>query len=53
MKKRNLSYIVPIVNILLVYPKELGKLTEDITLIAKDITFTYPNYEKKILKLKQ
>ena len=42
----NCKYIVSI-------PKELGELTEDITLIAKDITFTCPNCEKKILKLKQ
>lgn len=42
----NCKYIVNI-------PKELGKLTEDITLIAKDITFTCPNCEKKILKIKQ
>ena len=42
----NCKYIVSI-------PKELGKLTEDITLIAKDITFTCPNCEKKTLKLKQ
>ena len=42
----NCKYIVSI-------PKELGKLTEDITLIAKDITFTCPNCEKKSLKIKQ
>lgn len=42
----NCKYIVSI-------PKELGKLTEDITTITKDLTFTCPNCEKKTLKLKQ
>ena len=34
-------------------PKELGKLTEDITTITKELTFTCPNCEKKSLKIKQ
>ena len=42
----NCKYIVSI-------PKELGKLTEDITTITKELTFTCPNCEKKSLKIKQ
>ena len=42
----NCKYIVSI-------PKELGKLTEDITTITKELTFTCPNCEKKSLKIKR